>query len=48
MTGGSIPGRDNDGFFLLCHCVQTDSEAHPASCSMGIRASFPGGKAAVT
>jgi hypothetical protein len=26
-------------------CVQTGSEAHPASCSMGIGGPFPGGKA---
>jgi hypothetical protein len=26
-------------------CVQTGSGAHPASCTMGIRGPFPGGKA---
>jgi hypothetical protein len=26
-------------------CVQTGSGAHPASCTMGIGGSFPGGKA---
>jgi hypothetical protein len=26
-------------------CVQTGSEAHPASCTMGTGGSFPGGKA---
>jgi hypothetical protein len=26
-------------------CVQTDSEVHPASCTMGTGAPFPGGKA---
>jgi hypothetical protein len=26
-------------------CVQIDSGAHPASCPMGTRGSFPGGKA---
>jgi hypothetical protein len=26
-------------------CVQTDSEAHPASCTMGTGGPFPGGKA---
>jgi hypothetical protein len=26
-------------------CVQTGSEAHPASCTMGIGGPFPGGKA---
>jgi hypothetical protein len=26
-------------------CVQTGSEAHPASCTMGIKGPFPGGKA---
>jgi hypothetical protein len=27
-------------------CVQTSSEAHPASCTMGTRGPFPGGKTA--
>jgi hypothetical protein len=27
-------------------CVQTGSEAHPASCTMGTRVPFPGGKSA--
>jgi hypothetical protein len=27
-------------------CVQTGSEAHPASCTMGTGGSFPGGKSA--
>jgi hypothetical protein len=27
-------------------CVQTDSGAHPASCTMGTGGSFPGGKSA--
>jgi hypothetical protein len=31
--------------FSLHHCVQTGSEAHPASYPMGTRSSFPGGKA---
>jgi hypothetical protein len=26
-------------------CIQTGSEAHPASCTMGTGGSFPGGKA---
>jgi hypothetical protein len=31
--------------FSYSLCVQTDCEAHPASCPMGIRGPFPGGKA---
>jgi hypothetical protein len=31
--------------FSLHHRIQTDSGAHPASCPMGTRGSFPGGKA---
>jgi len=27
-------------------CVQTGSGAHPASCTMGTRGPFPGGKSA--
>jgi hypothetical protein len=35
------------GNFSLHHrCVQNGSGAHPASCPMGTRGSFPGGKAA--
>jgi hypothetical protein len=34
------------GNFSLHHRVQNDSEAHPASYPMGIRGSYPGGKAA--
>jgi hypothetical protein len=34
------------GNFSLHHRVQNGSEAHPASCPMGTRGSFPGGKAA--
>jgi hypothetical protein len=34
------------GNFSLHHRVQNGSGAHPASYSMGIRSSFPGGKAA--
>jgi hypothetical protein len=37
---GSIPSRCK-GFFL---CVQTGSEAHPASCTMGTGSPFPGAK----
>jgi hypothetical protein len=33
------------GNFSLQHRVQNGSGAHPASCPMGIRSSFPGGKA---
>jgi hypothetical protein len=31
--------------FSSSSCVQTGSGAHPASCPMGTRGSFPGGKA---
>jgi hypothetical protein len=34
------------GNFSLHHRVQSGSGAHPASYPMGIRGSFPGGKAA--
>jgi hypothetical protein len=34
--------------FSLHHRVQTGSGAHLASCLVGIRSSFPGGKAAGT
>jgi hypothetical protein len=34
---GSIPSRDREGIFLLCHNVQTDSSVHPASYSLGTR-----------
>jgi hypothetical protein len=34
------------GFFSLCHCMQTSSGAHPASYTVGTRGSFPGGKVA--
>jgi hypothetical protein len=43
---GSIPGRGNDEIFFLRHRVRTDSEAHPASYSMGIGDFIHGGKAA--
>jgi hypothetical protein len=42
---GSFPYRGNDGTFLLRHLVQTGSGAHPASCPVGTRGSFSGGKA---
>jgi hypothetical protein len=45
-TRGSIPGRDNDQIFSLCHRVQTGSEILPSSYPMGIGGSYPGGKAA--
>jgi hypothetical protein len=38
---GSIPYR---GFFSSSLCVQTSSGAHPVSCAMGTRWSFPWGK----
>jgi hypothetical protein len=31
--------------FVLLHVVQAGSRAHPASCPIGIKASFLGGKA---
>jgi hypothetical protein len=34
------------GIFSLHHRVQNGSGAHPASYPMGIKGSFPGGKAA--
>jgi hypothetical protein len=34
------------GNFSFHHSVQNGSGAHPASCPMGTRGSFPGGKAA--
>jgi hypothetical protein len=39
-------GRSGAGNFSLHHRVRNDSGAHPASYLMGIRVSFPGGKAA--
>jgi hypothetical protein len=38
----SIPGREKGFFYNLC--VQTGSEAHPASCTMGTAGLFPRGK----
>jgi hypothetical protein len=32
-------------YFSSSLCVQTGSEAHPASCTMGTGGPFPGGKA---
>jgi len=43
---GSIPGRGNVEIFSLRHCFQTEYGAHPASCPMGTRSSYPGGKTA--
>jgi hypothetical protein len=37
------PARAND--FSSSLCVQTGSEAHPASCTIGTGGPFPGGKA---
>jgi hypothetical protein len=39
---GSIPGRGYD--FSSSLCVQTSSEAHPASCPVGTAGSIPGVK----
>jgi hypothetical protein len=41
---GSIPGRARD--FSPLHCVQTGSEAHPASYPMGTGDFSPGGTVA--
>jgi hypothetical protein len=40
---GSIPGKGKD--FSSTLCVQTGSEAHPTSCTMGTGGPFPGCKA---
>jgi hypothetical protein len=37
------PAEAKDFFSIVC--VQTGSEAHPASCTMGTGGPFPGGKA---
>jgi hypothetical protein len=42
-TGVRSPAEAED--FSSSPCVQTGSGAHPASCTMGIGGSFPGGKA---
>jgi hypothetical protein len=41
--GVRSPTGANDFSSILC--VQTGSEAHPASCTMGTGGPFPGGKA---
>jgi hypothetical protein len=41
--GVRSPAGEED--FSSSLCVQTSSEAHPASCTMGTRGPFPGGKA---
>jgi hypothetical protein len=43
---GSVSGRCYVGSFSLDLRVQTGSGAHPASCPVGTRGSYPGGKAA--
>jgi hypothetical protein len=40
--GVRLPAREKD--FASSLCVQTGSGAHPASCPMGTRGPFPGGK----
>jgi hypothetical protein len=42
-TGVRSPAETNDYSSSLC--VQTGSEAHPASCTMGTGGPFPGSKA---
>jgi hypothetical protein len=46
--GSRVRFPAGDGNFSLHHRVQNGSGAHPASYPMGIRDSFPGGKAAGT
>jgi hypothetical protein len=43
MTGVRFPAEAKH--FSSNPCVQTGSEVHPASCTMGTGGSFPGGKA---
>jgi hypothetical protein len=43
MNGIETPAGPQD--FSSNLCVQTGSEAHPASCTVGTGGSFPGGKA---
>jgi len=40
---GLIPGRDSEGNFSLCHCIQTGCGAHPSSYSVGTGGFFPWG-----
>jgi hypothetical protein len=42
MTGARSPAEEKD--FSSSLCVQTSSEAHPASYAMGTRGPFPVGK----
>jgi hypothetical protein len=42
--GSRVRFLAGDGNFSLHHSVQNGSGAHPASCPMGNRGSFPGGK----
>jgi hypothetical protein len=42
--GVRSPAGAKDFSYILC--VQTGSEAHPASCTMGTGGPFPGGKSA--
>jgi hypothetical protein len=44
--GSKVGFSAGAGNFSLHHRVQNGSGAHPASYQMGIRGSFPGGKAA--
>jgi hypothetical protein len=44
--GSRVRSPSGAGNFSLHHRVQNGSGAHPASYPMGIRGSFPGGKAA--
>jgi hypothetical protein len=44
--GSRVRFPEGAGNFSLHHRVQNGSGAHPASCQMGTRCSFPGGKAA--
>jgi hypothetical protein len=39
-----VPSPAEAKDFSSTPCVQTDSEAHPTSCTMGTGGPFPGGK----
>jgi hypothetical protein len=44
--GSRVQFLAGDRNFSHCHCIQNGLGAHPASCTMGTRGSFPGGKVA--
>jgi len=45
---GLNPGRASEKVFLLHHCIQTGSGAHPASYTVSNGGSYPRSKAAGT